>query len=142
LRKKKEIFFPHVYQLDRKDCGPTSIKIIAEYFGKSYSLDYLKDLCGMTKKGVSFSGLICACQKIGLRTLASEAGMQEMIDIITLPCIIHWKECHFAVVYHVSKNHVFVSDPSKGLVKYDLDSFKLGWCTRRNEKGAFLAVEP
>ena len=37
---------------------------------------------------------------------------------------------------------LFASNPAKGLLKYDFESFKKGWCTRPNEKGAFLAVEP
>ena len=133
--------FPHEYQSDRKDCGPTAVKIIAQYFGRNYSLSYLRELCGVTRKGVSFLGLTRAFETIGFLTHASEAGMQEMKDMITLPCIVHWNGRHFAVVYRVSKKHVFVSDPAKGFIKYDFDSFKKGWCTRPNEKGAFLAVE-
>ena len=56
------------------------MKIIARYFGKGYSLAYLRELCGTTDEGVSFLGLIHACETIGLRTHASEAGMQEMKD--------------------------------------------------------------
>ena len=128
--------------MDIMDCGPACLKIIAKHFGKYYSLQYLRDLCGMTRIGVSFLDLTYACEKIGLRTLASEAGMQEMKNFITLPCIVHWNESHFVVVYAVSKKYVFVSDPASGLVKYDFANFKKGWCTRHEEKGAFLAVEP
>lgn len=46
--------FPHEYQLDAKDCGPTCVKIIAKYYGRFYSLPYLRDLCGITREGVSF----------------------------------------------------------------------------------------
>ena len=98
--KKLTIFinFPHEYQKEKMDCGPTSVKVIAKYFGRDYSLPYLKDLCGMTREGVSFLGLIHACEKIGFRTLASEAGMQEIKSCIALPCIVHWNESHFVVV--------------------------------------------
>jgi ATP-binding cassette subfamily B protein len=46
--------FPHEYQMDAKDCGPACLKIIAKYYGKYYSLQYLRDLCGITREGVSF----------------------------------------------------------------------------------------
>ena len=128
--------------MDRMDCGPASIKIVAKHYGKYYSLQYLRDLCSMTREGVSFLDLTYTCEKIGLRTLASEANMDEMRDLITFPCIIHWNESHFVVVYRVTKKHVFVSDPALGLAKYDFERFKKGWCTRHQEKGAFLAVEP
>jgi ATP-binding cassette subfamily B protein len=124
------------------DCGPASIKIIAKYFGKYYSLQYLRDLCGMTREGVSFLDLTYACEKIGLRTLASEATMEEIMNLVALPCIIHWDESHFIVVYKVSTKYVLVSDPAKGLLKYSIDQFKKGWCHREGGKGVFLAVEP
>jgi ATP-binding cassette subfamily B protein len=45
--------FPHEFQMDAKDCGPACLKIIAKYYGKYYSLQYLRDLCGITREGVS-----------------------------------------------------------------------------------------
>ncbi len=45
--------FPHEYQMDAKDCGPACLKIISKYYGKYYSLQYLRDLCGVTKVGVT-----------------------------------------------------------------------------------------
>lgn len=35
--------FPVEYQMDSKDCGPASLKIIAKYFGKYYSLQRAQD---------------------------------------------------------------------------------------------------
>ena len=46
--------FPYEYQLDGMDCGPACLKVIAKHFGKYYSLQYLRDLCGITREGVSF----------------------------------------------------------------------------------------
>ena len=42
--------FPHEYQLDSKDCGPACIKIIAKYYGRFFSLQYLRDICGVSGK--------------------------------------------------------------------------------------------
>ena len=33
--------FPVEYQMDSQDCGPASLKIIAKYFGKFYSVSIL-----------------------------------------------------------------------------------------------------
>ena len=30
--------FPHYLQLDAMDCGPSCLRMIAKYYGKSYSL--------------------------------------------------------------------------------------------------------
>ena len=32
--------FPTEYQMDAKDCGPASLKMVAKYFGRYYSLLY------------------------------------------------------------------------------------------------------
>ena len=58
--------FPFEYQLDAMDCGPACLKIIAKYYGKYYSLQYLRDLCGITRAGVSFLDLSYGAEKIGL----------------------------------------------------------------------------
>lgn len=42
--------FPIDYQMDSQDCGPSCLKMIAKYYGKYYSLQYLRDKCGITKK--------------------------------------------------------------------------------------------
>jgi ATP-binding cassette subfamily B protein len=57
--------FPHEYQMDAKDSGPAALKIIAKYYGKYYSLQYLRDLCGIIREGVSFLYISYAAEKIG-----------------------------------------------------------------------------
>ena len=66
--------FPHEYQMDAKDCGPACLKIIAKYYGKYYSLQYLRDLCGITREGVSLLDISYAAEKIGLRSLAIKSN--------------------------------------------------------------------
>lgn len=45
--------FPSFTQLDAMDCGPTSLKIVAQYYGKHYSLQNLRERCHITREGVS-----------------------------------------------------------------------------------------
>ena len=42
--------FPHYKQLDAMDCGPTCLRIVAKYYGKSYSLQYLRSNYTLTMK--------------------------------------------------------------------------------------------
>ena len=56
--------YPTEYQMDAKDCGPASLKMVAKYFGRYYSLLYLLDKCGITKEGVSFFGVSTAAESI------------------------------------------------------------------------------
>ena len=98
--------FPHEFQMDAKDCGPASLMIIAKFYGKYYSLQYLRDLCGITREGVSFLDISYAADKIGLRTVSVKASMHDIVDRISLPCIIHWNANHFIVVYKASKTKI------------------------------------
>ena len=134
--------FPYEYQLDAMDCGPAALKIIAKYFGKYYSLQYLRDLCGITREGVSFLDLSYGAEKIGLHTLAVQASVKDLQLKVPLPCIVHWKNSHFVVVYRCSKNRVYVSDPAKGLLSYSHPEFEQGWYKAGDETGALLAIEP
>lgn len=62
--------FPHHTQLDVMDCGPTSLCIIAQFYGKHYSLQNLREKCHLTREGVSLLGISDAAETIGLRTVS------------------------------------------------------------------------
>jgi ATP-binding cassette subfamily B protein len=132
--------FPYESQLDARDCGPACIKIISRHYGKFYSLKYLRELCGITKEGVSLLDISYACEYIGLRTLSFKISLEEFAKV-PLPCIIHWRNKHFIVVYKVKKNFIYVSDPAIGLLKYSYNDFKKGWLGS-DDKWAVMALEP
>ncbi len=134
--------FPTEYQMDAKDCGPASLKMVAKYFGRYYSLQYLRDKCGITKEGVSLLGISAAAESIGLHTAAFKCTIDDVILKVPFPVIIYWNENHFVVVYHANKKHIWVSDPCKGHVKYTRREFMEGWYLKNEDKGVLLALEP
>ena len=134
--------FPVEYQMDSHDCGPAALKIIAKHFGKYYSLQYLRDRCGITKEGVSLHDISVGAENIGLRTLAVKCDVNEVVNSVPFPAIIFWNNNHFVVVYHADKKHIYVSDPARGRVKYSHETFKQGWYQRGENQGVLLAVEP
>jgi ATP-binding cassette subfamily B protein len=90
--------FPFAKQYDAMDCGPACLKMVAGYYKKSFSLDYLRKKCYITKDGVSFLGLSEAADSIGFRTLGVKVPFAMLAEKVTLPCIVHWGQKHFAVV--------------------------------------------
>ena len=56
--------FPINRQLDIMDCGPACLKMICKFYGKYYSLQHLRDLCGITKEGVSALDLSYASENL------------------------------------------------------------------------------
>lgn len=134
--------FPTEYQMDAKDCGPACLKMIAKYFGRYYSLQFMRDKCGITKEGVSLLGISQCAEEIGLHTVAVKCTIDDLIYKVPFPAIVFWDENHFIVVYNADKKHVWVSDPAKGHIKYTHQEFRRGWYLNNEEKGVLLALEP
>jgi ATP-binding cassette subfamily B protein len=132
--------FPHEFQLDAKDCGPACIKIVAKFYGRFFSLQYLRDLCGINREGITFMDMSVAFEHIGIRTKALKISY-EKLQQLPLPCVVHWENNHFVVVYKISKTRVWISDPARGLISYNSQEFKKGWLGQI-VNWAVLAVEP
>jgi ATP-binding cassette subfamily B protein len=134
--------FPHEFQMDAKDCGPACLKIIAKYYGKYYSLQYLRDLCGITREGVSLLDISYAADKIGLRSISVKATIDDLVARIVLPAVIHWDNNHFIVIYKATNKRIYVSDPARGLMSYTHEQFKEKWYKKDEPYGILMALEP
>ncbi len=124
--------FPHYRQLDAKDCGPTCLKMIAKHYGKTFSLEDLRERAYITKTGVSLAGISTAAESIGFRSLAVRVPFEKLVEA-PLPLIAHWRERHFVVVYKITKKHIYVADPGYGLVKYSPEEFMDGWLNGKTQ---------
>lgn len=123
--------FPTYHQLDTMDCGPTCLRIIAAHYGRKWSLQTLRDKCHISREGVSLLGISDAAETIGFRTMGAKSDFQQLMEEALLPCIVHWNQNHFVVVYRVRKEHdrvfVYVSDPASGLLRYTKEQFLKSW---------------
>jgi ATP-binding cassette subfamily B protein len=109
------------------DCGPSCIRMIAKYYGKSYSLEFLREKCFITREGVSLLGISEAAESIGMHTIGVKITYGQLKNDAILPCIVHWQQNHFVVVYKIKKDRVYIADPATGLVKLNKDEFLKGW---------------
>lgn len=126
------------------DCGVACLKMICKYYGKYYSLQYLRDLCGVTKEGASLLDLSYACESLGLRSLSVKCTINDLLYKLPLPVIIHWDNSHFIVVYKTNPktSKIYVADPAKGYLTYSAEEFKEKWYKKGEEKGVAMAIEP
>lgn len=137
--------FSYTRQLDAMDCGPASLKMVAEHYGRHYSLDTLREETFIGREGVSLLGISRAAEKIGMRTVGGRLTFEDLKDKAPLPCIVHWNQNHFVVVYGIKGKRVFVADPGKGLVIYTREEFCNHWIstsTKGEDKGVALLMEP
>jgi len=127
------------------DCGATCLRMIAKFYGRHYTLQYLRDLCFLDREGVSLLGISDAAEAIGMHSLGVRMNYDRLADDIPLPCIAHWRQNHFIVVRKVSKKSVWIADPGAGLFKISKKEFLEGWISHREggeEQGILLLMEP
>ena len=138
--------FPFYKQHDQMDCGPSCLRMISKYFGKSYSHSLLNERSYITRKGVSLMGISEAAESIGFHTQGVKLTWEQLCNEAPLPCIVLWKGGHFVVVYKIKKRPsffykkdkaerytVYVADPAYGLLKYDERTFKKHWLNRESQ---------
>ena len=149
--------FPLVIQPDAMDCGSTCLKMVAKHYGKEYSIETLREICYTAKGGVSLLSISEAAEQLGFKTLGGRITFNKLINEALLPCIVHWNQEHFVIVYKVRKSSplsfwrgaggevIYVADPGLGLVSYTENEFKEHWLstkTNGEDKGIVLLMEP
>jgi len=151
--------FPFYLQLDAMDCGPTCLRMVAKFYGKGYSLQYLRSRSYITREGVSMLGISDAAESIGFRTKGYRLTWEQLRDEVSLPCIVHWNQQHFVVVYDIKKKKslfpfpsskgggredgtvISIADPALGLLTYTKEEFLKCWFSTVKE-GTALLLEP
>ena len=140
--------FPFYKQLDAMDCGPTCLRMIASYYGKHFSVQQLREHSYIQRTGVNLLGISEAAESIGLRTTGIRTTLEKLKQHSKLPCILHWKQEHFVVLYQVEqakgKSWFYIADPAYGLLKYEEEELKRCWISTRQgnmEKGIALLLE-
>lgn len=124
------------------DCGPTCLRMVAKYYGRSIPLDYLRNKSQYGKEGVSMLGLADAAESIGLKSVGAKLTIEQLINDAPLPAIIHWDQYHFVVLTPGStKNKFIIADPAKGLIKLSKEEFVKHWITTtENETGKGITL--
>jgi ATP-binding cassette subfamily B protein len=139
--------FCFVPQHDAMDCGPACLSMIAKYYGKSYSLNYLRENSFLSKEGVSLLGISEVSNKIGFESITIQTSFNQLREKKIPPSILYWNKNHFVVLFKISKNlftkkyFFHIADPGHGIRKLNEDNFKKHWITN-NSEGIILFLEP
>lgn len=100
------IKFPHYRQLENMDCGPTCLRMVAKHYGRHYSAQTMREKAQIGKDGVSMLGIAEAAEAVGFKTVGVRVTLEKLVEEAPLPCILHWGQNHFVVLYKVSKGSV------------------------------------
>jgi len=157
--------FPIYIQLDSMDCGPTSLRMIAKYYGRSYTLQNLRERSFITREGVSMLGISDAAESIGMHTQGVRITLEQLIEDVPFPCILHWNQKHFLVLYKIKTKRglrvkpamtgnsqlstvncqFFIADPAGQKYVMNREEFCRCWYSSKNQgkdTGTALLLQP
>jgi ATP-binding cassette, subfamily B, bacterial len=150
--------FPIYRQHDAMDCGPTCLRMVAKYYGQSYSAQELRERTQIGKDGVNMLGISEAAESIGFRTIAVKVSLDKLLLEAPFPCIVHWSQNHFVVIQPPSPRRglnlfvpplgdrgLLVADPARGLITYTREEFEKQWATtivNGQKMGVALLLSP
>ena len=143
--------FPHYHQQESADCGPASLRMIAKYYGHSYSLEMLRSHCFISREGVSMLGISDAAEYLGMHTLGVKITFEQLANEAVLPCILHWNQNHFVVCYGIKKKrfsddyNIYIADPASQKLCYNKEEFCKCWLSTKvggKDCGTALLLEP
>ncbi|MDE7471077.1 MAG: peptidase domain-containing ABC transporter, partial [Paramuribaculum sp.] len=127
--------FPHYRQLDAMDCGPTCLRMIAKHYGREYSLERLRELSHISRQGVSMLGISEAARAIGMETVAAKMTTDQLAERVPLPCILHWQQRHFVVLYGITerggRRRYKIADPATKKLSYSEEEMRRLWVSTR-----------
>jgi ATP-binding cassette subfamily B protein len=142
--------YPHYQQRDAIDCGPSCLKMIATFYGQNYDIDFLRENCYLNRDGVNLLSVGRTAERIGFKTLSLKLGYRQLLEDTPLPCILHWNQDHFVVLYKIDKKgfgkknlSFLVADPvAKSAIAIDQETFIKAWAHESSDRGIVLVLEP
>ena len=138
--------FKIIKQKDSMQCGIACLSSICLYYGKKYSLAFLEKLCHSTSEGVSLKAIADGANKLGLNSRTGLISADYFCEN-DMPCILHWDQKHFVILYKISKSrkYFYIADPGRGLVKCTQQEFYHHWISTKSngeEKGIVMFLNP
>ena len=134
-----------IRQRDSMQCGVACLAMISCHLGKKISLTEVSNYCHARTTGVSLKSISDGAKAIGLNSWASCISVDKLSHG-DKPCILHWNQKHFVVLYKVKDGKVFyVADPGKGLIRYNREEFERHWVSTKGNgqhMGIAMFFEP
>ena len=132
-------------QLESVDCGPACLQMVLSHYGKAYSLNELKELCRVSRIGITMQNIVAAAKELGFVTSVVKAT-PEQVQSIPLPAILFWRQEHYVVLYKIQASAsgeltYFIADPAYGRIQLKSELFQREWI-QNETKGIALLLNP
>lgn len=132
------------------ECGSACLRMICKYYGKNLGGKTAQQICKASQNGITMMSLSDAAEYWGFRTVCGRLSLEKLVAQRPFPCILHWNQEHFVVLYDVKqkkdgKSVFYIADPAKCLLKLSEEDFCQSWLSTRSqgeEKGILMLLQP
>jgi ABC-type bacteriocin/lantibiotic exporter with double-glycine peptidase domain len=128
-----------VLQQSEEDCGAACIATVAKFYGRTFTLNRIREAVGTGTQGTTLLGLRRGAEALGFNARQVRFNPQrfDKLGEIPLPAIIHWKGYHWVVLYGQKGKKYVVADPGVGLRYLTQTELTQGWLN-----GIILLLQP
>lgn len=131
--------YQSILQHSEEDCGAACLATIAKYYGRTFTLNHIREVIGTGQQGTNLLGLKRGAEALGFNAQGVKAT-PKLIDRLNeapLPSIIHWKGCHWVVLYGRRGKKYVIADPGFGICYVSRQELIACWSDR-----VMLLLEP
>lgn len=141
VKKNRNRKVKFIHQHDRFDCGLTCIEIICDYYSVNISRDTIDIDNKVNQNFTSILHIRKYLISIGFNSDAKSLTVEDL-NHINLPCILHWRQNHYVVLYRIKKGIYYLVDPSAGYLRIQYNDFIQQWIGNKYQKfGIALVIE-
>ncbi|MGL4428355.1 MAG: peptidase domain-containing ABC transporter [Silvania sp.] len=110
---------PLIRQTEAAECGVACLAMIAGWYGHRIDLPNLRSKFNISTHGMTFAYLIECAQNLKLTGRAVRVELEEL-NLLVMPCILHWDLNHFVVLKRVRGDKLEIHDPARGEIRMSM----------------------
>ena len=111
---KKRKLVPLFLQTNRMESGAACLTMVAAYYHKRISLERLRNICRITRDGISANGIEKGAAELGMTCSKYTITAESLVQQARPPVIISAKENRWIVYCGQFKGRLLVNDPERG----------------------------
>jgi len=120
-----------IKQHDSTDCAAACLATICRQYGSKIPITRIREIACSDRRGTSAYGLVKAAEELDFTARVVRGDETSLFEKFPLPCIAHIvtdeNMLHYVVIHKVTKKHIVVADPGKGIVKHAPGDFLKIW---------------
>jgi ABC-type bacteriocin/lantibiotic exporter with double-glycine peptidase domain len=131
--------YKYILQYSEEDCGAACLATVTKHYGKTFTLNRIREATGTGQMGTTFLGLKRGAETLGFnaRGIRVPPTILDKLHQIPMPTILFWMGYHYVVLYGKRGKKYAIADPAVGIRYLSKAELLQGWTN-----GMMLLLEP